>query len=275
MEKETYIRIIEPKKGWVSIDFKELWHYRDLLYFLVWRDIKVRYSETVLGIAWAVIQPLTTVLVFSVIFGRWIKVSSEGYPYALFVYAAVLPWGFFSTAVTTCGNSVLGSANLITKVYFPRLVIPIASIGAGIIDFLISLCVMFLLMFFYRVPWHPGLLLLPFLFLCLAFTALGIGTLVSALIVSYRDLRHVLPFAIQIWMYLTPIVYSPSLFSQKWRWVLNFNPMAGLIENFRSAFLGKPFDIAAFGISLSVAALFFLIGVSYFEQVQRKFADIL
>lgn len=267
--------VIEPKRGWDILDFAEILRYGDLIYFLVWRDIKVRYKQTVLGVAWAVIQPFMSMVVFSIIFGHWVKIPSEGHPYPIFVYAALLPWTFFANAITTCGNSVIGSPNLITKVYFPRLIVPIASIGAGIVDFLLSLGVMLLLMVYYGMTWHMSMLAVPFLFMAVLFTALGIGTFLSALTVAYRDFRYVIPFMVQLWMYATPVVYSQTLFPEKWRWTLNLNPMAGLIEGFRSVFLGQPFDKGGFLISFVVSILLFLIGLSYFKQVERNFSDII
>lgn len=270
-----YQVIIQPSKGWRMLDVKELWAYRDLLWVLTLRDIKVRYKQTVLGCAWAVIQPFMSMVVFSIIFGHWAKMPSDGYPYPIFVYAALLPWTFFSNAITTSSNSVVGSANLITKVYFPRLIVPLSSIGAGIVDFIISFCVMLLLVMYYGAGWHLGLLVIPLLFLAIIFTALGIGTLLSALNVSYRDFRYVVPFMMQIWMYATPVVYSPTLVPEKWRWALYLNPMAGFIEGFRCAFLGKAFDMMAISISFAVALLLFFMGISYFEQVERTFADVI
>ena len=254
---------------------KELWTYRDRLWVLTLRDIKVRYKQTVLGCAWAVIQPFMSMVVFSIIFGHWAKIPSDGFPYPIFVYAALLPWTFFANAISTSANSVVGSANLITKVYFPRLIIPLTSIGAGVVDFAISFCVMLVLMVYYGTGWHVGLLAIPFLFLAVILTALGVGTILSALNVSYRDFRYVIPFMMQIWMYATPVVYSPSLVPEKWRWVSYLNPIAGLIEGFRSAFLGKSFDIMALSISFAVALLLFFMGIGYFEQVERKFADVI
>ena len=275
MGEKVNVTVIQAKKGWTLIDFGEIVSYGDLLYFLILRDIKVRYKQTVIGVAWAVIQPLMTVLVISVIFGRWVKMPSEGYPYPLFVFSALLPWTFFANAINSCGNSVVGSANLITKVYFPRLIVPMASVGAGIVDFMISLIVMFFLMVYYGLQWHMSLLMLPFLFLAVLFTALGIGTFLSALIVAYRDFRYVVPFVLQLWMYVTPVVYSEDLFPEKWRWTFNLNPMVGLIDGFRSALLGQPFNVGDFLLSFGISVIFFFIGVIYFKQVERSFADII
>lgn len=270
-----HITVIEPQKGWRTLDLKELWAYRELLYVLAQRDIKVRYKQTVLGVAWAVIQPLTTMLLFTLIFGRLAKIPSDGLPYPIFVYAALLPWTFFANAISTSGNSLVGQQHLISKVYFPRLIIPLSSIGTGLTDFAISAVIMLLLMIYYDVGWTLNLLALPLLIIAVFFIALGVGTLLSALTVSYRDFRFVIPFMVQFWMFATPVVYPASLFPEQWRWVLYINPMAGLIEGFRSAFLGLPFDLPGISISMSVAVVIFLLGIFYFEKMERRFADII
>ena len=278
--QETYFgheheTVIEPTKGWRNLDLKELWAYRELLWVLTLRDIKVRYKQTVLGVVWALIQPVMLMVVFSIFFGRLAKIPSDGYPYPIFVYAALLPWVFFANAISSSASSVVGSANLISKVYFPRLIIPLASIGAGLIDFAIATLVLLLLMIFYGVGWSVNLLAAPVLVVAVLFTALGIGTFLSALNVAYRDFRYVIPFLIQLWMFATPVVYPASLVPERWQWLLYLNPMAGLIEGFRSAFLGRPFDFEALGISFTVAVIVFLVGVAYFEKVERRFADII
>jgi lipopolysaccharide transport system permease protein len=270
-----HITVIEPQKGWRTLDLKELWAYRELLYVLAQRDIKVRYKQTVLGVAWAVIQPLATMLLFSLVFGRLAKLPSDGLPYPIFVYAGLLPWTFFANAISTSGNSLVGQQHLISKVYFPRLIIPLSSIGTGLIDFAISALIPLALMVYYGIGWSFNLLAVPFLVVTVVFIALGVGTLLSALTVSYRDFRFVIPFMVQFWMWATPVVYPASLFPEKWQWVLFLNPMAGLIEGFRSAFLGRPFDLVGIGISLTVAALVFLLGIFYFEKMERRFADII
>jgi lipopolysaccharide transport system permease protein len=270
-----HITVIEPQKGWRTLDLKELWAYRELLYVLAQRDIKVRYKQTVLGVAWAVIQPLATMLLFSLVFGRLAKLPSDGLPYPIFVYAGLLPWTFFANAISTSGNSLVGQQHLISKVYFPRLIIPLSSIGTGLIDFAISALILLALMVYYGIGWSFNLLAVPFLVVTVVFIALGVGTLLSALTVSYRDFRFVIPFMVQFWMWATPVVYPASLFPEKWQWVLFLNPMAGLIEGFRSAFLGRPFDLVGIGISLTVAALVFLLGIFYFEKMERRFADII
>ncbi len=278
--QETYFgheheTVIEPTKGWRNLDLKELWAYRELLWVLTLRDIKVRYKQTVLGVVWALIQPVMLMVVFSIFFGRLAKIPSDGYPYPIFVYAALLPWVFFANAISSSASSVVGSANLISKVYFPRLIIPLASIGAGLIDFAIATLVLLLLMIFYGVGWSVNLLAAPVLVVAVLFTALGIGTFLSALNVAYRDFRYVIPFLIQFWMFATPVIYPASLVPERWQWLLYLNPMAGLIGGFRSAFLDRPFDFEALGISFTVTVIVFLVGVAYFEKVERRFADII
>jgi len=267
------VTTIASSKGWRTIDLRELWAYRELFLALASRDIKIRYKETVLGCLWAIIQPLMGMVVFSVIFGHWAKISSEGYPYAVFVYAGLLPWTFFANALSGSSNSILASSQLITKVYFPRLIVPLATIGSGLVDFFIASGVMFLLMFYYGVGWTPYLLALPLLIALVAFIALGIGTLLSALVVAYRDFRFAIPFLLQFWMYTTPVVFPIDLVPLHWRWMLYLNPMAGTIDGFRSAFLGKPFNWDVLGLSFVSGVVMFLIGVFYFEQVERRFAD--
>jgi lipopolysaccharide transport system permease protein len=270
-----HVTVIEPTKGWRSLDLKELLAYRELLFVLTARDVKVRYKQTVLGFLWAIIQPVMLMVVFSIFFGRLAKMPSDGIPYPIFVYAALLPWTFFANAVSASGNSLVGSANLVSKVYFPRLIIPLSSIGAGLVDFAISAGVLLLLMVWYGVGWSLNLLAAPLLVAGVVFVALGVGTFLSALTVSYRDFRYVIPFMIQFWMFATPVVYPASLVPEGWRWLLYLNPMAGLVEGFRSAFLGRPFDIPALALSLGVALAIFLVGVAYFEKAERRFADII
>lgn len=269
-----HVTIIEPVKGWRSLDLKELWAYRELLWVLTARDIKVRYKQTVLGFVWAIIQPVMLMVVFSIFFGRLAGMPSDGYPYPIFVYAALLPWTFFANAISTSGNSVVGSSHLISKVYFPRLIIPLSSIGAGLVDFCIAASILLLLMVWYGVGWSANLLVAPLLVVGVVFIALGVGTFLSALNVAYRDFRYVMPFLVQFWMFATPVVYPASLVPENWRWLMYLNPMGGLIEGFRSAFLDRPFDVGGLIISLVVALALFLGGVAYFEKVERRFADI-
>jgi lipopolysaccharide transport system permease protein len=270
-----HVTVIVPTHGWRMLDWRELWAYRELLWVLAMRDVKVRYKQAVLGAAWAIIRPFTTMVIFSVVFGQLAKMPSEGYPYPVFVYAALLPWTFFSSAIGSSAQSLVGSAHLVSKVYFPRLIIPLASAGSGLIDLLVSTAILLLMMLWYGVAWSWQLLAAPVLLLALVFAALGIGTLLCALTVAYRDFTHITPFLIQIWMFVTPVVFPISLVPPRWQWLLYLNPMAGLVEGFRAAFLGKPFDPLGLLASLAMAAVLFAIGVAYFERVERRFADII
>ena len=270
-----HVTLIEPTKGWRMLDWRELWAYRELLWVLTARDIKVRYKQTVLGAGWAILRPFITMVIFSVVFGQLAKMPSDGYPYPVFVYAALLPWTFFAAAIGTSGGSLVGSSHLVSKVYFPRLIIPLSSVGAGLVDLLISTGILLLMMLYYGVGWSWNLLAAPLLLLFVVFTALGVGTLLSALTVAYRDFTHLTPFMVQIWLYITPVIFPVSLVPERWQWLLYLNPMTGLVEGFRSAFLGKPFDLNGLGISFAIAIAVFLVGVAYFEKVERRFADII
>jgi lipopolysaccharide transport system permease protein len=270
-----HVTVIEPTRGWRSLDLKELWAYRELLFVLTARDVKVRYKQTVLGFTWAIIQPVMLMIVFSIFFGRLAQMPSDGIPYPIFVYAALLPWTFFANTTSASANSLVGSGHLISKVYFPRLIIPLSSVGAGLVDFAISAGVLLLLMAWYGMGWSFNLLAAPLLVAGVMLIALGVGTFLSALSITYRDFRYVIPFMIQFWMFATPIVYPASLVPEAWRWLLYFNPMAGLIDGFRSVFLGRPFDIVALALSLGVALALFLVGIAYFEKAERRFADVI
>jgi lipopolysaccharide transport system permease protein len=267
--------VIEPPTGWRMLDWRELWAYRELLWVLTARDVKVRYKQTVLGAAWAIIRPVLTMVIFSIVFGQLARMPSDGYPYPIFVYAGLLPWTFFAAAIGTSGQSLVGSAPLVSKVYFPRLIIPLSSVGAGMIDLLISTGILLLMMLWYGVGWSVNLLAAPVLLVAVVFIALGVGTLLSALTVAYRDFTHLTPFLLQIWMYVTPVIFPVALVPERWRWLLYLNPMTGLVEGFRSAFLGKPFDVTGLGISFAMAVAIFVAGVAYFEKVERRFADII
>jgi lipopolysaccharide transport system permease protein len=269
------VTVIEPQSGWRLVDWKELWAYRELLYVLTMRDIKVRYKQTVLGFAWAIIQPFMMMVVFSVFFGRLANMPSDGFPYPIFVYAALLPWTFFANSITSSANSLVGSANLVSKVYFPRLIIPLSSVGSGLVDFAIAGGILLLLMVYYGVGWTANLFIVPILVIAAAFTALGVGTFLAALNVAYRDFRYVVPFLVQFWMFATPVVYPASLVPREWQWALYLNPMAGVIEGFRSAFLGRPFDVPGILLSLAIAGILFAAGTAYFGKVERRFADII
>ncbi len=257
------------------LDVGELWAYRELLWVLVLRDIKVRYKQTILGVLWVIIRPLTSMVLFTLIFGKLARIPSDGYPYAIFVFAALVPWTFFAGAIGASGNSLIGSAGLISKIYFPRLIIPVASVGSGLVDLAVSSAFLLAIMPLFGVALSRNLLAVPVLVAGVLFVALGIGTLFSALTVAYRDFGSILGYILQFWMYATPVIYPASLVPETWRWVLHLNPMAALIEGFRSAFLGKPFDLSALGVSFALALAIFTVGVAYFEKTERRFADII
>jgi lipopolysaccharide transport system permease protein len=266
---------IKPSRGWVALDLRSLSQYRELVYFLVWRDIKVRYKQTVLGAAWAIIQPVFTMAVFSLFFGRLAKMPSDGIPYPIFAYTALVPWTFFVNGLSQSSNSVVGSSHLITKVYFPRLAIPLASVLSGLIDFALAFAVLIGMMLWYgvmptaRTPW-----VLAFLLLALV-TALGVGLWLSALNVEYRDVRYVLPFLTQCWMFATPIAYPSSLLHPPWRTVYGLNPMVGVVEGFRWAMLGAKTAPGPMVAVSALAALVILVsGAFYFRRMEKTFADI-
>jgi lipopolysaccharide transport system permease protein len=274
-ESVPTITIIEPKKGWVPVDLKEIWHYRELLYFLIKRDIKVRYKQTVLGGLWAIIQPVFSMIVFTIFFGKLAKIPSDNIPYPIFVYIGLLPWTYFSNALSASGTSLVGSANLITKIYFPRLIIPASAALGGLLDFFIAMLVLGGLMIFYQIGPGLGILLFPFLIALTFLCALGVGLWLSALNVQYRDIRYVIPFLIQIWMFLSPVIYPVSLVKGKYQLLLSLNPMGGVISAYRSSLLGhQPIDWLLLSISSGIIILIFLSGLYYFRRMERTFADI-
>ncbi len=270
-----HVTVIEPPRGWRMLDWRELWAYRELLWVLMARDVKVRYKQTVLGAAWAVIRPCTAMVIFSVVFGHFARMPSDGLPYPIFVYAGLLPWTFFAAAISTSGQSLIGSSHLVSKVYFPRIIIPLASAGSGMVDLLVSALILVGMMAWYGVGWSWNLLAAPLLLAAVVLAALGVGTLLAALTVTYRDFAHITPFLVQIWMYVTPVVFPVTIVPTEWRWLLYLNPMCGLVEAFRSAFLGRPFDLWAIMASLAVSLLVMAIGIAYFEKAERRFADII
>jgi lipopolysaccharide transport system permease protein len=269
------ITVIEPKTGWVPVDFKEIWNYRELLYFLTKRDIKVRYKQTVLGGLWAVIQPAFTMLVFTLFFGRLAKMPSDGLPYPIFVYAALLPWTYFANAVSASGNSLVGSANLITKVYFPRIVVPASAALAGLLDFFIALFVLAALMIYYQFLPGWGILLFPFLVALTFLCAVGVGLWLSALNVQYRDIRYAIPFLIQVWMFVSPVIYPVSLVKGNYQWLLALNPMGGVIHAYRASLLGhQPIEWSLLALSALIIVALFLGGLYYFRRMEKVFADV-
>ncbi len=268
--------VIEPRGSWKALDLHELWAYRELLYFLTWRDVKVRYKQTFLGIAWAVIQPLFTMIIFTLFFGRLAGLDQRtgGIPYPLFAYAGLLPWTFFSNALTSSGNSLVGSANLITKVYFPRMIVPGAAVAAGLIDFAIGFGMLVPLMVYYRVSPTWNLIMLPVLVLLVTILATAVGMWLSALNVKYRDIRFALPFLIQLWMFVSPIIYPASILPPRWRWLLDLNPLTGIIEGFKSALFGQPFNWTSLAISAVLTLVTLVYAAFSFSRVERRFADI-
>jgi lipopolysaccharide transport system permease protein len=266
---------IEPSKGWISLDLRDLWQYRELLFFLAWRDIKVRYKQTALGAAWAVIQPLFTMLVFALFFGRLAKVPSDGIPYPLFSYTALLPWQLFAYALTESSNSVVASERLITKVYFPRLVVPLASILSGLVDFVIAFTLVVGMMVWYGVRPTWAVLTLPFFVIFTMATALGVGLWLSALNVQYRDVRYTLTFIVQFWLIASPVAYSSTLVPARWRPFYGLNPMAGVIEGFRWALLGKAQAPGTMlWVSVVVVAVVLVGGLYYYRRMEKTFADV-
>jgi lipopolysaccharide transport system permease protein len=266
---------IQPSKGWVPLKLRDLWEYRELLYFLVWRDIKVRYKQTALGASWAVIQPFLTMLVFSIFFGHLAGIPSDGIPYPIFSFAALVPWTFFANGLSQSSNSLVGSGTLISKVYFPRLIIPLASVFSGIVDFAIAFAVLLLMMLYYGLIPTLNLIWLPLFLLLALVTSLGVGLWLSALNVEYRDVRYVVPFVTQFWMLATPIGYPSSLLHEPWRTIYGLNPMVGVVEGFRWALLrtnSAPGPIIA--VSSAAALLILVTGAFYFRRMEKTFADI-
>lgn len=269
------ITVIRPSRGWVALHLRDLWEYRELVYFLAWRDISVRYKQTVLGAAWAIIQPFFTMIVFSLFFGRLAQVPSDGVPYPIFSYTALLPWQYFATAMANSSNSLVGSANLLSKVYFPRLVIPLASIVPAVIDFLIAFVVLLAMMLFYGITPTWNVIWLPLFLLLALITALGVGLWLSALNVEYRDVRYTIPFITQFWMFASPVVYSSSMVPEAWRWLYALNPMVGVIEGFRWALLATETAPGPMVAVSTLAALGLLVsGAFYFKRMEKTFADV-
>jgi lipopolysaccharide transport system permease protein len=268
------VRVYRKRRGWIPLDWRELWEFRELLFFLTWRDVMVRYKQTALGAAWAVLQPALTMVIFTLIFGRLAKLPSDGFPYPIFVYAGLLPWTFFANAVTTSSNSLVNSANLITKVYFPRVIVPLATVCAGLVDFACAFVLLALLMVWYHVPLTPMFALAPVMLLGTVIAAVAVGTILSALTVSYRDFRYVVPFAVQLWLYATPVMYTTRVVPERWRLWYAINPMAGMTDGFRAAILGRTPIWPVVGVSAVTAALALVVGVVYFQRVERRFVDI-
>jgi lipopolysaccharide transport system permease protein len=266
---------IEPSSGWVSLKLRELWEYRELLYFLAWRDIQIRYKQTALGMAWAIIQPFFTMIVFSIFFGALAQIPSDGIPYPIFSYAALVPWTFFANGLTQSSNSLVTGAQLIKKVYFPRLIVPVAAVLSGVVDFILAFIVLLGMMLYYglmptaHVVWLPAFLILALI------TSLGVGLWLSSLNVQYRDVRHAVPFITQFWLFATPIAYPSTLLSEPWRTLYGLNPMVGVVEGFRWALLGTATQPGTMVLVSCLMALAILIaGAFYFRRMEKTFADV-
>lgn len=268
--------IIRPSRGWIPINWADLYEYRELLYFLTWRDLKIKYKQTLLGASWAVLQPLFMMFMFTIFFGRMAKVPSDGVPYPIFSYSGLVLWTYFAGALSMSSNSLVGGSHLISKIYFPRILMPTASTLAGLLDYLISLGVMILLMIWYHFTPGPGLLLLPLVVFGGFLAATGVGLWLSAMNVKYRDIRFVIPFLIQLWLFATPVIYPVTMLPEKYRWLLALNPMSGLVEAHRACLLGhQPIDWFSLQISFAIILLISVTGLYYFKRMERTFADVI
>lgn len=267
---------IEPAQGWLALELREVWAYRELLTFLVWRDVAVRYKQTALGAAWAILQPLLTMVIFTIVFGNFANMPSDNLPYPIFAYTALLPWNYFAQAINRSGGSLVGNANLISKVYFPRLIVPIAAAIAPLVDFVVAFVILIAMMLWFGVAPNWGVLALPLFLLLALLTALAVGLWLSALNVRYRDVAYTIPFLVQFWMYASPVVYPVSLVPEQWRLLFSLNPMTGVIEGFRWALLGKAspdFGVMAMSVLVVLGLLFS--GLIYFKRMEQTFADVI
>jgi len=266
--------VVEPPRGWFHLRLDELWEFRELAFFLTWRDIAVRYKQTGLGVMWAIIQPVVTMVIFSVIFGKYAKLPSDGIPYPIFSYTALLPWQLFSSGISNATSSVVGNQNMITKTYFPRLILPVSAVISGLVDFGIAFIILFGMMFYYHIPFTTRILVVPIFILLTIITSLSAGMWLSALNVEYRDIKYVTPFLMQVWQYATPIAYSSSLIPQKWQALYSLNPMTGVMDGFRWAMLGQNIELGSmFFLSILAVLIFFLGGLFYFQRMEKNFAD--
>jgi lipopolysaccharide transport system permease protein len=265
---------IKPSTGLAALRLRDLWTYRELVFFMIWRDIKVRYKQTLLGAAWAVIQPVLTMLVFNFVFGTVAKVPTEGIPYPIFSYTALLPWGLFTAALNNASRSLTSNQNMVTKIYFPRLVLPLASVLGGLVDFAIAFLILIVMMVYYKVTPTAAIWTLPLFLLLTVVTALGVALWLSAINVQYRDVNYALPFLTQFWLFLTPVAYSAKVISEKWQIVYSLNPMAGVVNGFRWALLGtKTGPNLNMAVSIGIALIFLISGLFYFRSMERTFAD--
>ncbi len=266
--------LIRSEEAGVQLNLQELWHYRELLYFLTLRDIKVRYKQTLMGLAWVIIQPLITMLIFTLVFNRFVRLEAGPLPYPLFALSGLLLWLFFSSAVSNSTNSLISNANLITKVYFPRMFIPAAAVGAGLVDLAVAFVLLIALLLYYGLPLTSNLLLLPLFIFLMTLLALGVSLFSAAVTVKYRDLRHALPFIIQLWMFASPVIYPPGIVPQKWRWLLTINPIAGIIEGFRAALTGQAFDWFQLSLAAVITVTLLLFSIYVFRRFEDTFADV-
>jgi len=275
-KKKNNVVIIKPSKGWVGLRLNDLWIYRELIYFLTWRDIKVRYKQSVLGILWAILKPFMSMVVFTIFFGNFAKIPSDGIPYPIFSYTATLPWELFAAALGVASRSMVSNSNMISKIYFPRMIIPLASVMSSVVDFLIGFTILIGMMFYFKITPTIATLWLPLLILLALITALGVGFWSSALMVRYRDVGYIMPFISNLWMYLTPVVYPVSMIPEKWHVLYFLNPMAGVVEGFRYALLGttQSFSSGMILISAAIAILLLITGMFYFRRMEKQFADM-
>lgn len=276
MMTDTHITI-KPHKGWLRIDFRELWAYRELAYFFVWRDVKIRYKQTAVGILWAIFQPLASMIIFTIFFGRFAKMPSDGVPYPIFVYVGLLLWNYFSFGLSHASNSMLANSGVIQKIYFPRLIIPLSSSLIGLLDFVIASSILVALMFYYHyIPDLAGILCIPLLLIIVFLSSVGIGCFLASINVKYRDVQYILPFFIQMFMFITPVIYPVSILGAKYKWVTVLNPMAVVIETARGTLLRhEGVGWALLSVSFIVSALIFIFGTMYFRKTERYFADVI
>ena len=275
-EGEPPLIVVEPARRLLDLDLRALWQYRELLYFLIWRDVKVRYKQTAIGFTWVIIQPLVTMVIFTVIFGNFANIPSDGLPYPIFSFTALLPWSYFAQALGQSGRSLVGNAGLISKVYFPRLVIPMVAVASPLVDFAVSFLVLLGMMVWFSVTPTWGVLLLPVFLLLTALTAFAVGLWLSALNVRYRDVSQLMPFLVQVWMYASPVIYPVSTIPEKWRVLYSLNPMVGVIEGFRWALLGKSSpDFTVMAVGSAIVLLLLAGGLVYFKRVESSFADVI
>ena len=268
--------LIEPRQAWFQLDLAEVWHYRELLYFLIWRDVKLRYQQTLIGVAWVIFQPLMTMLILALVFGYFAKIPSDGLPYTIFAFTALIPWTYFAQSLNRSSGSLVNNANLVSKVYFPRLIIPLASVIGPALDFLVSFTVLAVMMVWYGIVPNEGIAALPFFMILTFMTALSLSLFLSILYVKYRDIGHAVPFLIQIWMFASPVVYPVSLVPEQWRVLYSLNPMAGVIEGFRWALLGKTApDFGVIAVSTCVVTFLLVAGVVYFKKMEQTFVDVI